>query len=148
MPSGNHLRQWTVHESLINAFKLGFFLCVTKPKIFIVFLTEYLQRIKDSKCSGIYHRKQVRGDIAVFYTANQKGNTVGVFPLRKNSWDHDDGKKCKASHAYASELFPLICFPFFFYPPLLQVAYYGIISFCFILYINCSKIMCMTISKA
>lgn len=81
------------------------FLCVTKPKIFIVLSTEHLQRIKDGNCGGIYHRKQVRGDISGFYTVNQKGNIAGVFTLRKNSWDHDDDKECKPKHAY-------VCKPF------------------------------------
>lgn len=87
----------------MKAFQV-IFLCVTKPKILIVFLTEHLQRIKDSKWGGIYHRKQVRGDISGFYTVSQKENIVGVFPLIKNSWDHDDDKKRRPRHAYACEL--------------------------------------------
>lgn len=85
MPSGNHLRQQTGHESLINGYRVGVF-CVTNPKVFIVLSTEHRQRIKDSKCSGKYHREQVRGDISVFYIVNQKGNTVVFFPFIKNSW--------------------------------------------------------------
>lgn len=81
MLSGNHLRQQTVCESVINAFR---FLCVTKPKILFC-LTEHLQRIKDDKCSGVYHRKQVRRNVSGLYTVNQKGNTVGIFPLEKKA---------------------------------------------------------------
>lgn len=83
MLSGRQLRQQTVHESVANAFRL---LCITKPKIYIFCLTEHLQRIKDSKWGGIYHRKQVRGDIFGLYTVNQKGNIVGVFPLRNKKY--------------------------------------------------------------
>lgn len=68
------------------------YFCVKNPTLFTVLSTDHLWRIKDIKCGGIYHRKKVRGDITVFYTVNQKRNIVGVFPLAKSSWDHDDEK--------------------------------------------------------
>lgn len=65
---------------------------MTNPTLFIVLSTDRLWRIKDIKCGGIYHRKQVRGDRSGFYTVSQKRNIVGVLPLTKSGWDHDDEK--------------------------------------------------------
>lgn len=79
---------------------------VTNPTLFIVLSTDHLWRIKDVKWSGIHHRKQVREDRSGFYTVNQKRNIVGVFPLTKSGWDHDDEKGVSPGmHAYAWELF-------------------------------------------
>lgn len=112
MPSDNHLRQQTGNE---NLFMELFFFGETNPTLFIVLSTDHLQRIKDIKCSGIHHRKEVRGVISGFYTVSQKRNIVGVFPLTKSSWDHDGEKGVSPGmHMHAScfsDFFPFFKFP-------------------------------------
>lgn len=116
---------------------------MTNPTLIIVLSTDHLHRIKDIKCGGIYHRKQVRGDISGFYTVNQKRNTVGVFLLTKSSWDHDDEKGVSPGmHMHVSYFSGF--FPFFFSP--LHIWHYGAIPL-FILYKNFSKALVMIISE-